>query len=691
MSSILSTITSAISFVTTELIVIVIGAIFIFALFKSMMTLRQSKAHINELMLIADKAKGSSVQFTDFSQRQQNWVTEHLVYDRVDQRVTFDKQGSLLLAKSALSQMAPDLDDGKYKLIPAILTSFGITGTFIGITLGLSGFSMAGDSTELLATAMQLLEGMNTAFYTSLVGLMCSAFFMIWMKFSAHFQQSALSKFSNHLTQNYSEASVIHYLKNLSGERQQDVIDAQLRSAAAMESLGGNFNQLLGQFSQLSHSFDGDKIASTISTAMTDSIESQLAPTMVQIRDELALLKDIKEQNQKELLQEIIAEMKAELIAPVVIELEKTSAAVSANNQVSEQLNSNVELVITRTAETVETIDKFQQETMTKLQEFAVSLKDILSSFKDDTQGAMSTIAKEVQTMLDGATTGLAQQRDAFEDSAIKAANSFEGIKESMNTALEERQKMEKELFDGVEIRINTLIDGSSDAFKQQTNVLEKVGSEASTLMNSARVELENGLGDIDSKVQSMSQTVQQELDVFRKQYQENLTSYFEQQNNLLETSLGKQRDGLNGVVENFKNVFESEYKTRHGLLEELTVQHQHLQKSAQTIEKVAKAIGLNEASKMAELQDAAQTMSKEIAHLKREYSKAASTFNDVTEGLPKAMDDYFTRANNSFEVFFKDFDDSASKIHNKLSQAAGYLINAQVQRREFEADEVEA
>lgn len=692
MSPLLSAITAAIAFISTDMIVIVILVIFTLFMIKSIKGQLKLKAILKSLANIAKNEQAGQLPLNKLSDNQSDWVMAHLmVNEKSSDAIFIEKKGDLLVTRSPHGNMLPSSDQNKYKLIPAILTSFGITGTFIGITLGLSGFSMDGDSTELLATAMKLLEGMNTAFYTSLVGLLCSALFMIWMKISAHLIEIEQNKFFNHLSHHYVEVSAIDYLKSFSSERQDEVINAQLRSAKSMEELGQNFNILLAQFKTITNSFNSQEIANSVSEAVSGSIENQLAPAVDQIRQELAGIKEIKEQNQKELLQIIIAEMKQELITPVVEELEKTSAAVTASNQVSEQLNTNVELVITRTAETVETIDEFQKETMIKLQSFAESLKGILSSFKDDTQGAMSTIAKEVKSLLDGASTGLAEQRDAFESSATKAAGAFEGIKSSMDQALEQRQRKEQELFDGVESRINSLISGSSDAFKEQTNLLEKVGAEATGLMTSAREELESGLGDIDNKVKSMSTTVQTELEAFREQYQNNLSSYFEQQNNLLETSLGKQRDGLNGVVENFRKVFEQEYQTRQNLLADLTAQHEHLQKSAETVERVVKAIGLNEASKMAELQDAALTMSQEIAKLKREYVSASKSFADVADGLPKAMDEYFTRANESFEAFFKDFDESSSKIHNKLSQAAGYLINAQMQRREFEADEVDA
>ncbi|MCG9665942.1 chemotaxis protein [Vibrio mediterranei] len=649
---------------------------------------------ISQLKSIASLKSGHTsdvVEREKVSESQFKWLVEHLVYTPTENGLKVDSKEGLWLTKSPLSHMLPPCDSTRYKLVPALLTSIGITGTFLGITIGLSQFSMAGDSKALLASAAELLEGMKTAFYTSLAGLSSSALFMALMKVSSSRLSKAQANFLKAISSEYYEASAIHYLKNMSNDGQQEVVAAQLRSATAIENMSQQFRDTAASLNKLGDSFNGDAIADKVSEAVTGSIEEQLTPAVQAITVELSALRDIKEQSQKELVEQLVDKMKSELIDPVSEELKKTSEAVSQSNEVSAQLNANVEKVVTSTAQTVETINEFQKDTMDKLQQFAESLKQILASFKDDTQGAMSTIAKEVQTLLDGASKGLEEQRDAFELSAGRASAAFEGIKTSMDGALNERQQKEKALFDGVETRINALIEGSSAAFKQQTDVLEAVGEQASSLMTSAKQELESGLGDIDEKVKSMSTTVQKELEAFRLQYQQNLTAYFEQQNSLLEDSLSKQRNGLNEVVENFRKVFESEYQARHNLLQELTAQYEKLEASAQTVERVAKAIGLNEASRMAELQDAAQTMGRQIALLKKEYATASASFTDVTENLPKAMDEYFSRANESFETFFNDFDQSASTIHNKLSQAAGYLINAQVQNREFEADRAEA
>lgn len=849
----------------TDLIISITAGVFLFFAWRELLSIGKVKKQLKKLAEIKELGENGYITSDSLSDAQLLWVTDHLVYTPRDGGLEVETKGELWLSKTPISHMLPAYDSSRYKLVPALLTSIGITGTFLGITLGLSQFSMAGDSKALLASAADLLEGMKTAFYTSLAGLSTSAVFMALMKVTSSSLSKAQARFTQAISRQYFEASAVFYLKGMSNEGQEHVIDAQLRSATAMEEMGAKMDATASTLGQLGQSFNGDMIADKVSTALSTSIEATMAPMLESIKHELASLKDIKEQSQKELVELLIGEMKTQLIEPVTEELNKTSVAVTASNDISTQLNSNVERVVTSTSETVNTINEFQKETMIKLQSFAESLKTILGSFKEDTQGAMSQIASEVSNMLGDASSGMDKQRIAFEDSSQRAASAFEGMKDSLESALDERQSAEKALFENVTSRVNGLlgeiatsfenqmsvisatgeaastlmtqaqsdfetsvqmrraeeskmfeeveqrigglvnnaakgmeeqqatfelsaqraasafegmknsIDAALDerqvaekamfenvtnrvsgllsevatSFEQQTSVLSQTGEAASTLMNkaqkdfeesvqlrrdeeshlfgemetrigslvqnvqaifkeqadaiklvgdeasgvmqSAKTELQQGLGDIDTKVKSMSETVQRELEAFRLQYQENLSSYFEQQNNILEDSLSKQRNGLNEVVDNFRQVFESEYKARHNLLQELTAQYEKLEASAGTLERVAKAIGLNDAAKMAELQDAAHTMGREIASLKKEYAQASATFVDVTENLPKAMDDYFTRANESFETFFKDFDQSASAIHNKLSQAAGYLINSQVQRREFEADEVNA
>ena len=58
---------------------------------------------------------------------------------------------------------------------PTLLTSMGILGTFVGIVVGLLGF----DSHNIQESIGPLLEGLKTAFITSLVGMASSILYKI--------------------------------------------------------------------------------------------------------------------------------------------------------------------------------------------------------------------------------------------------------------------------------------------------------------------------------------------------------------------------------------------------------------------------------------------------------------------------------------------------------------------------------
>lgn len=63
-------------------------------------------------------------------------------------------------------------------LVPGVLTSLGILGTFLGLVRGLSGLSLnAADTNALLGAMEQLIGGMSTAFLTSIAGISASLLF----------------------------------------------------------------------------------------------------------------------------------------------------------------------------------------------------------------------------------------------------------------------------------------------------------------------------------------------------------------------------------------------------------------------------------------------------------------------------------------------------------------------------------
>ena len=89
---------------------------------------------------------------------------------------------------------------GLAELIPNLLTSLGILGTFMGLSRGLSSLNFA-DSSELIRGIPDLLSGMRFAFGTSVAGISCSLVFNMLNRISQGSSYRAIDDFVTSFTQ----------------------------------------------------------------------------------------------------------------------------------------------------------------------------------------------------------------------------------------------------------------------------------------------------------------------------------------------------------------------------------------------------------------------------------------------------------------------------------------------------------
>ena len=89
---------------------------------------------------------------------------------------------------------------GLAELIPSLLTSLGILGTFMGLSRGLSSLNFA-DSTQLVQGIPDLLSGMRFAFGTSVAGISCSLIFNMLNRISQGSSYRAIDDFVTSFTQ----------------------------------------------------------------------------------------------------------------------------------------------------------------------------------------------------------------------------------------------------------------------------------------------------------------------------------------------------------------------------------------------------------------------------------------------------------------------------------------------------------
>jgi hypothetical protein len=331
----------------------------------------------------------------------------------------------------------------------------------------------------------------------------------------------------------------------------------------------------------------------------------------------------------------LIEKMGEEVVLPITTELANTNKVVKNFAEISNDLNQSVTKTVEEMAKATATVENFELHTLKKLNEFAKSMDSSLNDFANNSTAALKSITDEIQTIVELGSSSITSQTDAF----------------------------------------SKIIQESDAIFKQQSQTMTDVGEKSAALMTTAKQELESGLGDIDSKVLSMSSTIQIELESFREEYQEKLTSYFTEQNNLLDSSLNAQRDGLNDVVDNFKAVFEDDYIKRSDMLNDLNLHHKQMVDVIERVQTMAKAFGLENASWVDTLQLQSQHVSRQVADLGLSFSKASEEFKLLSGQMRPEMDDYFKRANKSVSEYFSSFDATSSRIYTRLDSAVDLMV----------------
>jgi hypothetical protein len=513
-------------------------------------------------------------------------------------------------------------------------------GTFLGISLGLIDFDPGGDSKALMSSALILLGGMKTAFYTSLVGMFFSLIFMLWLFVMAKTRELYYLKLKSKLTRKCLMVSPVALLHNIAPSNQDELIAQQLKAAESIIISNHKVVTSLKGINESLSQFDGETIIESITEAVHNSMSNEVAPVLASISEEIKTLREIKKENGQEIISLMISAIKEDVIEPFNEHLAKNTNVIASASAALEKLSAELSDVMTGLGETTETLNSFQRDTLQKLQEFAASLKEILSQFESSTEEVLDRVASEIEKAISESISGMKSQRDAFENSSRLA----------------------------------------SEAFIKQNRTLESIGIESSQLMNDAKENLLAGLSDIDEKVKSMSGVVQSELEHFRVEYQNNLNSFFEQQSNLLEETLGKQRDGLAGVVDDFKAVFKEENELRQNQFKTLVEHHQKQVESVKIVRELIEAVGLTNSTVFNQIEDASKAVNKQVGLLRKEYVEASSKFNAITERMPEAMGEYLSSARESHEQFFSNFDDAAAQVHGKLAEAANLLVTAMQQ-----------
>ena len=445
---------------------------------------------------------GGYIKASDVNKRTIRWLIQYLKGESTQSafKPEQNKNGDFILL-SYPSILGKPVPRSPVSFAPALLTAIGILGTFSGIFLGLRGVDLENisESEQLIEASQKLLVGMKTSFSTSLFGLGAAITFIIILALGANkrtaIRNSLRKKLSdiaflenpNRLLSRLDNDSDVEAAKTL-----QAIVDA-VKSAIAPDSpLVLELKQIIDNTSSLSN-----LTPKAIASATSDNFTVLINP----LAQEIKQLRELQ-QSQGQTVESLVRQLRNELIEPVVARLDQSAAITKEASAAVTDLKNELGGISTSLAGAVETIQSFQQDTLTRLREFAANLQSILGQFRTDTQGVMEQVAVEIQEAVNHSITGMEAQRTAFDNSASQASQTFRGIRQDLQAALSTQAEQQKEMLRDVQTSTEGILVKANEAFVNQSNTLITVGEEASGLMNEAQNNFQGMMKDISVEIQ---------------------------------------------------------------------------------------------------------------------------------------------------------------------------------------------
>ncbi|OKH32430.1 hypothetical protein NIES2101_40700 [Calothrix sp. HK-06] len=579
------------------------------------------------------------------------WKQEHLQINNEGAVLKQDNKYILAKYPEILSRPVPR---SSLRFVTTLCTAIGVLGTFYGIQEGLQGINLDTSSSEqLMASSKELLVGMKTAFSTSLMGLGSGSFFTLVLFFCESLRQN----YRDSLRKQLSAVAIIPTAENQSREvaLQLSLVAQKLQNLSAEaigEAVGKGVAEKLSGLHQLSPRAIGEAVGEIV------------LPALRAIYNEQKQIRELQQNQGQRVLEQLIQDLRVDLIEPLAQKLDDSANLTKEASEAVKELHKQLGDITQNLASSIVTIQDFQKTTLGELKSFAEDLKNTLSNFQSETKGVLEQTGREINRAVEKSIEGMELQRTAFEASANEAAHTFQGIREELQAALQERAEIERKMLQETHTKINDILAQANAAFRKQTNTLTTVGNEASQFMNGAK----------DNLVATLTATrkvVQDDLTKFREGYQTNLKSFFEEQNNLLENTLGKQRNGLAEVVVNLDKTFREEASRRSELTKEVDQSLTKVHEAAKEVSELAIATGLTNTLRWQEMKELAKDIGKQVQSVNDSYSKLSYTFRET-------LQDWKNHFATSRETFFKEADSSMAKVCGGLLETVKVLVAVQ-------------
>lgn len=437
---------------------------------------------------------------------------------------------------------------------PSRIASLGVLGTFIGITIGLLGF----DENNIDTSVPILLSGMQTAFITSITGMIGSILMKYWQH---NKQKEELShQSSDSIDENATIATLIKYLQ------EKDIEQAKFN------------NQLLDSINLMNKSISGDgdtTLINQLKILRTDLTTEQKNTTneikeMVQAFNEFAI--QMAENNSKafvKALEETIKDFNVKIQEQFGENFKQLNIAVGKllvwqeeyKNTIIEVTNSQ-KIIFEGIEQAKVSLDKMANSS-DSIQESAKSLSNIIvtaESYQKELSTSLKTLvdicqkAKQLIPTIEKMTVTTNKNIVEISDLAQKKLTNLHNKTE--NNINDLSTSSIKKLDDNINNMINRLKDISNNMLK----LVNQHENELNTAFNKTNNAISTASDKLQRSALEVTQTVADNLVEMNKKNNEALHKTTENMHKNLENVMGESMKAFANQLALISNQFANDY-----------------------------------------------------------------------------------------------------------------------------------
>ena len=358
-----------------------------------------------------------------------------------------------------------------------VLVGLGLFGTFLGLTMGIRGFDSS-NSDNIQQSIQNLLNGMSTAFFTSLVGMICSLIFTFFDKIV----RNKLHRNIHALTEKLDDTYYIDDT-NLQEQYQAALVDkligivrSELDSKLVYTKEGGE-NVAAGNAIReiLTENMEQSKALKSFSTDLAIELNNGFDEVLSrQMQQKILPLMESVDNTTKSVIEHIdkmadtVASPASGMMDSVVEELKKSMSAIidEFKTSLSGSATSQLETLAQHLGTASQAMGDFPQNMENISNTLQVTIEEVKNAISEISKTSANANSAAMQQM---------QEQIAFATSSI--SNAISEVKEVMNGITQSSQEQS-----------NQMIAKLSDAAEKMGSFLDNtISSLSSSVQNSVK------------------------------------------------------------------------------------------------------------------------------------------------------------------------------------------------------------